>query len=129
MHTIQMLNSSIWLMDRTLSFTPTPGQSGPESSGNEGVFHIPQSFKNGATPSDSVVLIIGQSLWRGGGSTLLQRCSWYILQLQLSGLIFWGISALMHKNLGCLPMVWETRVQSQIESYQRFKKWYLMLPP
>ena len=25
-------------------------------------------------------------------------------------------------------MVWETRVQSQVESYQRLKKWYLMLP-
>ena len=28
----------------------------------------------------------------------------------------------------CLPMVWETGVQSQFESYQRLKKWYLMLP-
>ena len=25
-------------------------------------------------------------------------------------------------------MVWETRVQSLVESYQRLKKWYLMLP-
>ena len=25
-------------------------------------------------------------------------------------------------------MVWETGVQSQVESYQRPKKWYLMLP-
>ena len=25
-------------------------------------------------------------------------------------------------------MVWETGVQSQVESYQRLKKWYLMLP-
>ena len=30
--------------------------------------------------------------------------------------------------LECSPMVWETRVQSQVESYQRLKKWYLMLP-
>ena len=27
-----------------------------------------------------------------------------------------------------MPMVWETRVQSQVESYQRFKRWYLMPP-
>ena len=27
-----------------------------------------------------------------------------------------------------LPMVWETGVQSQFESFQRLKKWYLMLP-
>ena len=28
----------------------------------------------------------------------------------------------------CLPMAQETRVQSQVESYQRLKKWYLILP-
>ena len=28
----------------------------------------------------------------------------------------------------CSPMVWETEVQSQVESYQRLKKLYLMLP-
>ena len=28
----------------------------------------------------------------------------------------------------CSPMVQETGVQSQVESYQRLKKWYLMLP-
>ena len=28
----------------------------------------------------------------------------------------------------CSPMVRETKVQSQVESYQRLKKWYLMLP-
>ena len=28
----------------------------------------------------------------------------------------------------CSQMVWKTGVQSQVESYQRLKKWYLMLP-
>ena len=28
----------------------------------------------------------------------------------------------------CLPMVRETGVQSQVESYRRLKKWYLILP-
>ena len=28
----------------------------------------------------------------------------------------------------CLPMAQETGVQSQVESYQRLKKWYLILP-
>ena len=28
----------------------------------------------------------------------------------------------------CLPMAQETRVQSQVESYQRLKKWYLIPP-
>ena len=31
-------------------------------------------------------------------------------------------------NENCLPMVWETGVQSQVKSHQRLKKWYLMLP-
>ena len=29
---------------------------------------------------------------------------------------------------GCSPMVQETGVQSQVESYQRRKKWYLIPP-
>ena len=33
------------------------------------------------------------------------------------------------KWVECLPMVWETWVQSQVESYQRLLKWYLILPP
>ena len=32
------------------------------------------------------------------------------------------------KWVKCLSMVWETGVQYQVESYQRPKKWYLMLP-
>ena len=28
----------------------------------------------------------------------------------------------------CLPIAWETSVQSQVKSYQRLKKWYLILP-
>ena len=31
-------------------------------------------------------------------------------------------------GLKCLPMAWETGVQSQVKSYQRLKKWYLMPP-
>ena len=32
------------------------------------------------------------------------------------------------QNFECSPMVRETGVQSQVESYQRLKKWYLMMP-
>ena len=35
---------------------------------------------------------------------------------------------LQQKLLQCLPKVRETGVQSLLESYQRLKKWYLMLP-
>ena len=46
-----MSNSSIWPIDRTLSSTTSPGQSGPGSEDNEGVFHVPQSSRIiGASP-------------------------------------------------------------------------------
>ena len=35
---------------------------------------------------------------------------------------------LLHKRLECSPMAWEAWVQSQVESYQRIDKWYLMPP-
>ena len=38
-----MLNSSIWLIDWTLSGATTSGQSGPVSDGSEGVLRIPQN--------------------------------------------------------------------------------------
>ena len=34
--------SPVWRMDRSLAGTTTPGQSGPGSDGNKGVFFIPQ---------------------------------------------------------------------------------------
>ena len=48
----KLLDSSIWLIDGTLRGTTTPSQSGPGSDGSEGVFHIPQDFKAGTSPSD-----------------------------------------------------------------------------
>ena len=38
-----MSNSSIWLIDKTLSGATTPGQSGRGSNGNERVHHTPQA--------------------------------------------------------------------------------------
>ena len=32
------------------------------------------------------------------------------------------------KWVECMSMAWETRVQSQVESYQRLQKWYLISP-
>ena len=50
-------------MDRTLSGATTLGWSGPESDGNEGVFHIPQSFSTtGTSPTDCLVSYAGHSL-------------------------------------------------------------------
>ena len=39
------LNSSMWPINGTLTGTTTPGQSEPESNGNEGVLHIPQTLE------------------------------------------------------------------------------------
>ena len=51
-----MLNSSIWLIDRTLLDATTPGQSGPGSNDNDGALRIPQSSSiTGASPSDCFV--------------------------------------------------------------------------
>ena len=58
-----MSNSSTWPIDRTLSGAITPGQSGPGSNANEGVFCIPQSSSTtGASPSDCLVSYLGHSL-------------------------------------------------------------------
>ena len=51
-----MSNSSIWLIDRTLSSFTTLGQSRPGSDGNKEVFHIPQnSHITGVSLSDGLV--------------------------------------------------------------------------
>ena len=73
--------SSIWPTDKTSSVATTPGQSGPGSDRNKEALHITQSSRiDGASPSDSLVSYAGYFL---GMSQ--QRCSWYILQSQLTG--------------------------------------------
>ena len=41
--------------------TTTPDKSGYGSNGNEGVLHIPQSFRTGASLSDGLVSYLGHS--------------------------------------------------------------------
>ena len=72
--------SSIWLIDRTLSGVTTPGYSGPESDGNEGVFHIPQSSSiTGTSSSDFLVPYSGHTL---GGSYPSAEVQPFFLQPQ-----------------------------------------------
>ena len=53
---MNILFSSIWPIDKTLSDATTPGQSGPGSNCNEGVLHIPQSSGiTGTPPPDCLV--------------------------------------------------------------------------
>ena len=62
---ISMHISSIQPIDRALSGATIPGQSGPGSHGNEGVFHIHQgSSTTGNSLSDCFVSYPGQSLGR-----------------------------------------------------------------
>ena len=64
--TIQFSVRSIQPIDKALSGATTPGQSGPGSNGNEGVFRIPQSPSiTGTLPSDCLVSYRGHSFGRG----------------------------------------------------------------
>ena len=63
---ISMQFSYIWPIDRNLSGTTTPGQSGPGSDSNEGVLRIPQTPSiTGTSPSYCLVSYPGHLL--GGG--------------------------------------------------------------
>ena len=88
-----MSNSSIGLIDRTLSGATTLGQSGPVSDGNEGVLHITQSSSiTGASPSDCLMSYTGGH-FLVGGLTSLQRCSeFYSPHPQPTELFALGIS-------------------------------------
>ena len=49
-----MIKQFFWSIDRTLIGTTTPCQSGPGSNADEGLLHILQNSKTGASPSDEV---------------------------------------------------------------------------
>ena len=51
---------------------PYPGQSGPGSDGNEGVLHIPQISKPGASPSDCLISYPGHLLLGSYASAEMQ---------------------------------------------------------
>ena len=54
LHTVKCSNSYIWSIDGTLTDTIL-GQSEPGSNSTEGILHIPQSSRTGASPSDSLM--------------------------------------------------------------------------
>ena len=72
--------SSIWPIDETQTGTTTLGLSVPRSDGNKEVVHIPQSSRNEASPSNSLVSYSNSRHSLGGSLTTLQRCSQCILQ-------------------------------------------------
>ena len=87
LQTVKWSNSSISPIGSNLSDAITPGQRGPASNDNEGIFHIPQTSKTEASLSDDFVSYPGHMLGRGGVLLFLQRCSQCILQPQPIGLV------------------------------------------
>ena len=69
----QLLNSSIWSLDGTLTGPTTPGLGGPGGNGNKGVLHISQKTNSKALVSSGLVLYPKHLLKEG--LTPLQRCS------------------------------------------------------
>ena len=61
-----MSNSSIWLIDRTLS--GALGQSGPGSDGNEGVLSIPQNSSITRASQSDCLVSYQDTRWSGEGS-------------------------------------------------------------
>ena len=78
-HLFAHIVCSIWPIDSAQLGVTTPGQSGSGSNGNEGVLHIPQISKAGASPSDDL-LSYPEHLLGGGSLTPQQRCRRCILQ-------------------------------------------------
>ena len=92
-----------------LSGATTPGQSRPESDGNDRVLRIPQSSSiTGASPSNFFVSYPGYLL-EGGGITPLQRCSWCIQQLQPTGL--WNY---LTQNCGIRRLIIFPKIVSEV---------------
>ena len=56
----------------TLSVATTPSQSRPRSNSNEGVLHIPQISKAGASPSDGLMSYPSNSLGKSYPSAEMQ---------------------------------------------------------
>ena len=71
-----MSNSTIWLIDRTLSGATTPGQSGPRSNVKKGVLHIPESSKTETLPSDWLISY-KDTCWGGGAYPTAEMQSVY----------------------------------------------------
>ena len=92
LYTVKWSNGSIYPLRWTLLGTIISSQRQSGSHSNEGVVHVPQSFKNGASPVDSLVSYPGHS-W----VSYLQRSSQLIWQSEiynfkkLSKYIYWWV--------------------------------------
>ena len=64
---VKWLNSFIWSTDGTLTASTTPGLRGPEHNANEGLVHIPQSYRSHHQMQFNVIskTFIGCCEWGG----------------------------------------------------------------
>ena len=77
----------IWAIDRTLTSTTIPAQSGLGSNGNEDILYIPQSSRTGASASHSLLSYPGHTVAVGWGDlNPLERFSRRSLQPHPFGL-------------------------------------------
>ena len=67
----------IWLIDGTLSDGPTPGQSEPESDGNEGAPHILPISQAGHLSSDGLISYLRHLVVMVGGYPFAEMQSVY----------------------------------------------------
>ena len=103
LYIVKWLNSSICLIDGTLTSTSSLGQIGYRSNTNEGVLHIPQS--SGFEPHHQMQFIVISRTLVGGCLTTLQRCSQHILQSHPTGLIWIVIFLEKHSPDGKISQI------------------------
>ena len=107
------------LISDVLLWTPTYGRA---KAGRPARTYIQQLCEDtGCSPEDLPEAMNDREKWR-------ER----VRDIRASGTTWWWWWWLfvnkLDKWVECSPMVWETRVQSHIELYQRLEKWYLMPP-
>ena len=99
---ISMQLVSIEPIDMALSSALNPGQSGPGSNGNEGMFHISQSSSiTGTTPSDCLVSY-QDTHWSGGGVLLHCRGAFGVFHSRLGNYFVRFLSVKPYKPLGVI---------------------------
>ena len=126
-----MWNSSIWLIDGTLSFATTRGQSGPGSNGNERVLCIPQSSSiTGASLSDCLVSYPGHTEMQSGyftapANNVIDHMEVWSIQWNKTGFLLNARFELHKKAMSYLEQILETippQNNSCMATYRPFQK-------
>ena len=130
----QILFKAIWLIDGTLAHNNTRVRSRPGSNENERDPHTPYISWIGASPPDEVSCPTQETTFKGCLTLLREiqaayskfRNQWAKVSLRYSFLVLLLLYRPIGLGVECSPMARETEVQSLVESYQSFKKWFLI---